>query len=395
MKPYDIAVIIGRFQPLHNGHLPAFRKAAEIADLTVCVIGSAEAPPSPKNPFTVYERTNMIRHEFPDVEIVSVKDSFYCERAWINSVKQQVFQYTSEIADNKYAESLEELEKVDCDLATAGVPADKYDLYMELHGKDSEVGRLITRYREIHNPKIKIAVLGHDKDPSSYYLHNFAGWDFIDTATWVKNDEETIINATDIRDLWFSNKFHYALSVLPKSVYNFMCLYSKNKFMDLREEYEYLKKYRKETQVGPFPVQFLTTDAVVLHGDEVLMIRRGVAPGKGLWALPGGFKGEKETFFEACFRELNEETGIAVPEKVLRASVKEEKIFDYPERSSRGTTVSMAYLFVLDAKHPRPRVHGADDAVQAWWFPISELKQMKSQIFEDHLDIIEYMVARV
>jgi len=69
-------------------------------------------------------------------------------------------------------------------------------------------------------------------------------------------------------------------------------------------------------------------------------------------------------------------------------------MFDFPNRSSRGRTVSMAYLFVLDPTRPLPRVRGGDDAVMAWWFTLAEVKGMRDQLYEDHPDIIEYMTAR-
>lgn len=43
---------------------------------------------------------------------------------------------------------------------------------------------------------------------------------------------------------------------------------------------------------------------------EILLIKRGVSPGKGLWALPSGFIEIDETPEKACLRELKEETGL-------------------------------------------------------------------------------------
>jgi 8-oxo-dGTP diphosphatase len=43
---------------------------------------------------------------------------------------------------------------------------------------------------------------------------------------------------------------------------------------------------------------------------EVLLVERGVDPGKGLWALPSGFIEIDETPEQACVRELEEETGL-------------------------------------------------------------------------------------
>lgn len=51
----------------------------------------------------------------------------------------------------------------------------------------------------------------------------------------------------------------------------------------------------------------------VWHGNQVLWIRRGTAPAVGQWAIPGGYMEAGETPEAAACRELQEETGIAVP----------------------------------------------------------------------------------
>jgi len=43
---------------------------------------------------------------------------------------------------------------------------------------------------------------------------------------------------------------------------------------------------------------------------EILLVKRGVEPGRGKWALPSGFIEIEETPEEACLRELKEETGL-------------------------------------------------------------------------------------
>jgi len=52
--------------------------------------------------------------------------------------------------------------------------------------------------------------------------------------------------------------------------------------------------------------------ALVTHDDRVLLIRRGVEPEKGKWALPGGYMDAGETAESALRRELQEEVGLAI-----------------------------------------------------------------------------------
>ena len=63
-----------------------------------------------------------------------------------------------------------------------------------------------------------------------------------------------------------------------------------------------------------------------------LLIRRKHDPFAGSWALPGGFKNNKESSLDCAFRELTEETNVRVAEKVLRGSIVQTKLFDDPNR---------------------------------------------------------------
>ena len=100
----------------------------------------------------------------------------------------------------------------------------------------------------------------------------------------------------------------------------------------------------------------VTVDLVVLTIRDgelvVLVVRRGGAPYRGRWALPGGFVEEREGLLDAARRELREETGLA------DATVHLEQLATYgdPRRDPRLRVVSVAYLAL--AAEPAGTVSG-------------------------------------
>ena len=56
-----VGVLVGRFQPFHNGHLEAVRYALRKVDYLYVVIGSSQRDHERDNPFTAGERIAMIK----------------------------------------------------------------------------------------------------------------------------------------------------------------------------------------------------------------------------------------------------------------------------------------------------------------------------------------------
>lgn len=97
MKPSDklVKVFLGRFQPLHNGHLKALRAAIDTSSHVVIVIGSAAGPSTPKNPWSWEERKTMIAGalnpaERAKVTITAQVDMPGEDSKWVKAVKHQV-----------------------------------------------------------------------------------------------------------------------------------------------------------------------------------------------------------------------------------------------------------------------------------------------------------------
>jgi 8-oxo-dGTP diphosphatase len=58
--------------------------------------------------------------------------------------------------------------------------------------------------------------------------------------------------------------------------------------------------------------RLVVTTLPITDRGEVMLIRRGIAPGYGRWAQPGGFLEIDETVLDAAIRETLEETGLRV-----------------------------------------------------------------------------------
>lgn len=137
------------------------------------------------------------------------------------------------------------------------------------------------------------------------------------------------------------------------------------------------KKY-----VYDYPHPAVAADIVVftlVNGSlRLLLIKRGEAPFKGSWALPGGFVREDETVEVAAKRELAEEAG------VINCSPTQFGIYSEPERDPRQRVISVAFYDCVRADEVT--LKPGTDAVDAEWIEIDCIKS--DDLAFDHARII-------
>ncbi len=147
------------------------------------------------------------------------------------------------------------------------------------------------------------------------------------------------------------------------------------------EEQIFIEGYKKVTQAGPYPVQFITVDIVLIHKQDVLLITRKGPLGKGLIALPGGYVNPEETLLSAAFREMEEETGIKLQTNWAIGNF----YADDPNRSPLGRVLTQVFVFKIPDTENRPAFKAGDDAAYAAW---KYLYNVNEPLFQDHYNIL-------
>lgn len=334
---FEWAVCIGRFQLFHDAQLALLREALALAPRVAVLVGSAHQARSPRNPFTYEERVEAIRLALPEdqrarVSFLPLRDAYDQER-WVQQARAAVARLTG-------------------------------------------------------SANARVVLVGHRKDPTSDYLDDFAGWPVHDVG------RQGEVHGKALRAvLYTAGSLDVALAALasqvPASMLDFLRSWGQLPFLArLREEWAELAEEHDKWAGSPYPPVFVTVDALVRIDDEILLIRRGRAPGKGLLALPGGFIEQRETTYQSAVRELQEETGFELLPSEMRHALKGMRVFDHPDRSQRGRVITHAFYFDL-GERLRPEIAGSDDAAEARWVKIADLPSLEEQFHDDHFHILD------
>lgn len=352
MSQYKLALVIGRFQPIpHAGHFELFEAAQKAAEHVLVVAGSAFAAPNIRNPvphqirLQVLENAIFNRHNINQFSFAWARDFLYDDAKWVEQIQRTVRDW-------------------------------------------------FENWSQEYDPR-KVVVVGSDKDETTYYLRIF-GFDFMH----VENKKD--IDGTRVREAMFNPDTGKILDLIANNLINASDLSHLYDHWPIKsqelmvEEYRIIKKYQDSWKSAPYAPTFVTTDAVVICNGHILMVKRGASPGIGQLALPGGFLEPNIKIFDNCIKELYEETNIGIPEKVMRGSVVSSEVFDHPLRSTRGRTITHAYVFNLVGENRLPKIKGCPtETVGCRWVSFAEIRENAHMIFEDHASIIETLRSRI
>jgi ADP-ribose pyrophosphatase YjhB (NUDIX family) len=105
--------------------------------------------------------------------------------------------------------------------------------------------------------------------------------------------------------------------------------------------------------------------ALVIHEARVLLVRRGVEPAKGRWALPGGYMDADEMPAVALQREIAEEVGLTIQV--------DELITIYPMTNGEGQSIGIVLAYAASPRGASTITHVGDDVAEAGWFGPTEI----------------------
>ncbi len=325
-----IAVCIARLQPLQRRHAAILETLAHEYARVLVVCGGVTQPPSLVNPWSFDERRHMLALALPAADrlaLLPVADCWYDDLRWADAVRAAV--------------------AADC----------------AARGRD--------------RAGVEVTCCALERGGTGAYARLFPDWQPREFPG------PTFVDALPEALLWAQTTAALEAHIPPPLRDWLAATLADPLRGELREEYAFTRGYRESWRAAPFPPVFVTVDALVTHREQVLLVRRGHRPGRGLLALPGGFIDVGEHLRDSAVRELREETGL----ELAADSSLSVRVFDHPLRSLRGRTITHLHRFVVDAGRDRPAVVAGDDAAEALWLGRDDLRAQ--DFFEDHYAMLQ------
>jgi len=143
-EKYKKGLFIGRFQPLHIGHMHTITEALRMCDTLVIGIGSSQEHGTDRNPFDLETRINMINAAIADarmhaarIRIMAIPD-LTDDKAWFRYVMKHSPGIEIVFSDNPWVTGI---------FVKEGIPTQMFDFGRE-HITATNVRRLIREGRD-------------------------------------------------------------------------------------------------------------------------------------------------------------------------------------------------------------------------------------------------------
>lgn len=108
-NPVDVGLVIGRFQPAHDGHIYLIRMALAASRNVVIGIGSADVSGTEDNPFSVHQRESILgstlkEHRLPSdrISIVHLNDTVGDDKRWFSEAMGQTGKVDAVFGNNDW-----------------------------------------------------------------------------------------------------------------------------------------------------------------------------------------------------------------------------------------------------------------------------------------------------
>lgn len=329
-----LALIIGRFQPLHNGHLALIAEARKQADQTLVLIGSSKQLPDFKNPFSYEERLGLLTQCLPRGE----------------------------------------------DLSVYGLP--------DQHDDDEWIQEVVARVNQLEEDPTEVAVFCGQKD-EEFYRKSFL-------YPVINVDKEICCSATAVRTAWYDNTLWTVEEFIPEVTKKFLENHKDHDRLSV--EYSTTTESAQQKKEGhPFgnPVEVVSF-AVIVKDTKVLLGKRGGPRGDGQWGLPGGFIHHDENTLDGCLRETHEEMGFNLKELIVSncaqcfAQSVEENLDNLGTRN-----IGINYLFVIKPEHELEVKVDQVETTDYKWVPLKEILEDSFLLFYNHNLVVKRLISKI
>lgn len=328
-----LGLVIGRFQPLHNGHIELIQTALTDCDKVLVLIGSSNKVTDFKNPLTLDQRVTLLSSVFgdnPNVLLRSLRDTD-TDDEWVQNV----------------------------------------------------IGHVIS----LQEDPTQVSLFCNDKD-EDWYRENF--------LYPVIAVNSTDVSATQVRHAWYTKTMWTVQDLIPETtVTMFNNIEQYENFKD--DYLKTMEMNKRKTEGHPFgnPVEVVAF-SVIIRDQKVLVGLRGGSRGKGTWGLPGGFVEASETTMDAALRETKEELGLDLKHLITQGqalcltTAVSENLGDLSTR-----TVGVNYLFVVSPEAPLEINVDDLETIEYLWVDYKDICNDAFHLFFNHNQIVRQLLAKV